>query len=143
MAIQFSIETKYSLKNRMLLKRWVKAVLENKGKKLGNLYFILCDDDFLLKINRQFLKHDYYTDIITFDYTEDGIIAGDLFISIDRVRDNAATLQVSEHEELMRVMIHGVLHLLGLKDKSDEEAKQMRKAEEECLELLKEMSKQG
>ena len=95
-----------------------------------------------MKINRQFLKHDYYTDIITFDYTEDGIIAGDLFISIDRVRDNAATLQVSEHEELMRVMIHGVLHLLGLKDKSDEEAKQMRKAEEECLELLKEMSKQ-
>ncbi len=142
MAIQFSIETKYSLKNRMLLKRWVKAVLENKGKKLGNLYFILCDDDFLLKINRQFLKHDYYTDIITFDYTEDGIIAGDLFISIDRVRDNATALQVSEHEELMRVMIHGVLHLLGLKDKSDEEAKQMRKAEEECLELLKEMSKQ-
>lgn len=142
MAIQFSIETKYSLKNRMLLKRWMKAVLENKGKKLGNLYFILCDDDFLLKINRQFLKHDYYTDIITFDYTEDGIIAGDLFISIDRVRDNATALQVSEHEELMRVMIHGVLHLLGLKDKSDEEAKQMRKAEEECLELLKEMSKQ-
>lgn len=142
MAIQFSIETKYSLKNRMLLKRWVKAVLENKGKKLGNLYFILCDDDFLLKINRQFLKHDYYTDIITFDYTEDGIIAGDLFISIDRVMDNATALQVSEHEELMRVMIHGVLHLLGLKDKSDEEAKQMRKAEEECLELLKEMSKQ-
>lgn len=142
MAIQFSIETKYSLKNRMLLKRWVKVVLENKGKKLGNLYFILCDDDFLLKINRQFLKHDYYTDIITFDYTEDGIIAGDLFISIDRVRDNATALQVSEHEELMRVMIHGVLHLLGLKDKSDEEAKQMRKAEEECLELLKEMSKQ-
>lgn len=142
MAIQFSIETKYSLKNRMLLKRWVKAVLENKGKKLGSLYFILCDDDFLLKINRQFLKHDYYTDIITFDYTEDGIIAGDLFISIDRVRDNATVLQVSEHEELMRVMIHGVLHLLGLKDKSDEEAKQMRKAEEECLELLKEMSKQ-
>ncbi len=142
MAIQFSIETKYSLKNRMLLKRWVKAVLENKGKKLGNLYFILCDDDFLLKINRQFLKHDYYTDIITFDYTEDGIIAGDLFISIDRVRDNATALQVSEHEELMRVMIHGVLHLLGLKDKSDEDAKQMRKAEEECLELLKEMSKQ-
>lgn len=142
MAIQFSIETKYSLKNRMLLKRWVKAVLENKGKKLGNLYFILCDDDFLLKINRQFLKHDYYTDIITFDYTEDGIIAGDLFISIDRVRDNATALQVSEHEELMRVMIHGVLHLLGLKDKSDEEAKQMRKAEEECLELLKEMGKQ-
>lgn len=142
MAIQFSIETKYSLKNRMLLKRWMKAVLENKGKKLGNLYFILCDDDFLLKINRQFLKHDYYTDIITFDYTEDGIIAGDLFISIDRVRDNATALQVSEHEELMRVMIHGVLHLLGLKDKSDEDAKQMRKAEEECLELLKEMSKQ-
>ena len=88
MAIQFSIETKYSLKNRMLLKRWVKAVLENKGKKLGNLYFILCDDDFLLKINRQFLKHDYYTDIITFDYTEDGIIAGDLFISIDRAYKN-------------------------------------------------------
>ena len=142
MAIRFSIETKYSLKNRTLIKQWVKTVVENKGKKLGEVSYILCDDDYLLEVNRQYLKHDYYTDIITFDYTENDRIGGDLFISIDRVRDNATALQVSEHEELMRVMIHGVLHLLGLKDKSEEEAKHMRKAEEECLELLKEMSKQ-
>lgn len=142
MAIRFSIETKYSLKNRTLIKQWVKTVVENKGKKLGEVSYILCDDDYLLEVNRQYLKHDYYTDIITFDYTENDRIGGDLFISIDRVRDNATALQVPEHEELMRVMIHGVLHLLGLKDKSEEEAKQMRKAEEKCLELLKKMSKQ-
>lgn len=142
MAIRFSIETKYSLKNRTLIKQWIKTVVENKGKKLGDISYILCDDDYLLEVNRQYLKHDYYTDIITFDYTENDRIGGDLFISIDRVKDNATALQVSEHEELMRVMIHGVLHLLGLKDKSEEEVKQMRKAEEECLELLKKMSKQ-
>ncbi len=142
MAIRFSIETKYSLKNRTLIKQWIKTVVENKGKKLGDVSYILCDDDYLLEVNRQYLKHDYYTDIITFDYTENDRIGGDLFISIDRVKDNATALQVSEHEELMRVMIHGVLHLLGLKDKSEEEVKQMRKAEEECLELLKKMSKQ-
>lgn len=142
MAIRFSIETKYSLKNRTLIKQWIKTVVENKGKKLGDISYILCDDDYLLEVNRQYLKHDYYTDIITFDYTENDRIGGDLFISIDRVKDNATALQVPEHEELMRVMIHGVLHLLGLKDKSEEEVKQMRKAEEECLELLKKMSKQ-
>ena len=142
MAIRFSIETKYSLKNRTLIKQWVKTVVENKGKKLGDISYILCDDDYLLEVNRQYLKHDYYTDIITFDYTENDRIGGDLFISIDRVKDNATALQVPEHEELMRVMIHGVLHLLGLKDKSEEEVKQMRKAKEECLELLKKMSKQ-
>ena len=142
MAIRFSIETKYSLKNRTLIKQWIKTVVENKGKKLGDISYILCDDDYLLEVNRQYLKHDYYTDIITLDYTENDRIGGDLFISIDRVKDNATALQVSEHEELMRVMIHGVLHLLGLKDKSEEEVKQMRKAEEECLELLKKMSKQ-
>ena len=142
MAIRFSIETKYSLKNRTLIKQWIKTVVKNKGKKLGDVSYILCDDDYLLEVNRQYLKHDYYTDIITFDYTENDRIGGDLFISIDRVKDNATALQVPEHEELMRVMIHGVLHLLGLKDKSEEEVKQMRKAEEECLELLKKMSKQ-
>ncbi len=142
MAIRFSIETKYSLKNRTLIKQWIKTVVENKGKKLRDVSYILCDDDYLLEVNRQYLKHDYYTDIITFDYTENDRIGGDLFISIDRVKDNATALQVPEHEELMRVMIHGVLHLLGLKDKSEEEVKQMRKAEEECLELLKKMSKQ-
>ena len=104
MAIRFSIETKYSLKNRTLIKQWIKTVVENKGKKLGDVSYILCDDDYLLEVNRQYLKHDYYTDIITFDYTENDRIGGDLFISIDRVKDNATALQVPEHEELMRVM---------------------------------------
>ncbi len=142
MAITFSFETKYNLKSRTLIKQWIKRVVESKGKKPGSISYIFCDDDYLLNINRQYLQHDYYTDIITFDYTEEEIVSGDLFISCERIKDNAKEMGVPEKEELMRVIIHGVLHLLGQKDKSDKEAKQMRKAEEESLLLLKEMEKQ-
>ena len=141
MAISFSLETKYNLKSRTLIKKWLKQIIENKGYKLGTLSYILCDDDYLLEINKQYLQHEFYTDIITFDYVENGVINGDIFISVDRVKENAASFGVSEREELMRVFAHGVLHLSGLKDAMSEEASQMRKAENESLELLKELEK--
>ncbi|MEE0910309.1 MAG: rRNA maturation RNase YbeY, partial [Bacteroidales bacterium] len=137
MAISFSLETKYNLKSRTLIKKWLKQIIENKGYKLGTLSYILCDDDYLLEINKQYLQHEFYTDIITFDYVENGVINGDIFISVDRVKENATSFGVSEREELMRVFAHGVLHLSGLKDATSEEASQMRKAENESLELLK------
>lgn len=141
MAISFSLETKYNLKSRTLIKKWLKQIIENKGYKLGTLSYILCEDDYLLEINKQYLQHEFYTDIITFDYVENGVINGDIFISVDRVKENAASFGVSEREELMRVFAHGVLHLSGLKDATSEEASQMRKAENESLELLKELEK--
>ena len=141
MAVSFSLETKYNLKSRTLIKKWLKQIIENKGYKLGTLSYILCDDDYLLEINKQYLQHEFYTDIITFDYVEDGVINGDIFISVDRVKENASLFGVSEREELMRVFAHGVLHLSGLKDATSEEASQMRKAENESLELLKELEK--
>ena len=141
MAVSFSLETKYNLKSRTLIKKWLKQIIENKGYKLGTLSYILCDDDYLLEINKQYLQHEFYTDIITFDYVENGVINGDIFISVDRVKENASLFGVSEREELMRVFAHGVLHLSGLKDATSEEASQMRKAENESLELLKELEK--
>ncbi|MBO5963695.1 MAG: rRNA maturation RNase YbeY [Bacteroidales bacterium] len=141
MAITFTFETKYNLKSRTLIKKWLKQIIENKGCKLGTISYILCDDDYLLEINKQFLQHDNYTDIITFDYVENGIVNGDIFISVERVEENASLFQTSKQDELMRVFAHGVLHLLGFKDKTEQEAKQMRQAENESLELLKELEK--
>ena len=122
MAIQFSFQTNYPLKSRTKIKQWIKQVIEAKGKKTGNITYIFCDDEYLLEVNKQYLKHDYYTDVITFDYVENDLISGDIFISTDRVRENALAFGSSETEELHRVIIHGALHLLGLKDKSEKEA---------------------
>ena len=138
MAIQFSFQTNYPLKARTKIKQWIKQVIEAKGKKMGNITYIFCDDEYLLEVNKQYLQHDYYTDVITFDYVENDLISGDIFISTDRVRENALAFGSSETEELHRVIIHGALHLLGLKDKSEKEASQMRQAENEALKLLNE-----
>ena len=138
MAIQFSFQTNYPLKSRTKIKQWIKQVIEAKGKKTGNITYIFCDDEYLLEVNKQYLQHDYYTDVITFDYVENDLISGDIFISTDRVRENALAFGSSETEELHRVIIHGALHLLGLKDKSKKEASQMRQAENEALKLLNE-----
>ncbi len=138
MAIQFSFQTNYPLKSRTKIKQWIKQVIETKGKKTGNITYIFCDDEYLLEVNKQYLQHDYYTDVITFDYVENDLISGDIFISTDRVRENALAFGSSETEELHRVIIHGALHLLGLKDKSEKEASQMRQAENEALKLLNE-----
>lgn len=138
MAIQFSFQTNYPLKSRTKIKQWIKQVIEAKEKKTGNITYIFCDDEYLLEVNKQYLQHDYYTDVITFDYVENDLISGDIFISTDRVRENALAFGSSETEELHRVIIHGALHLLGLKDKSEKEASQMRQAENEALKLLNE-----
>ena len=105
----------------------------DENKEGGELNFIFCSDDYLLKINKEYLDHDYYTDIITFDYAEQNIISGDVFISKDRVLDNAEKFNVSFENEINRVMIHGVLHLLGYKDKTENERKQMRLKEEQYM----------
>ena len=113
-----------------------KSKIERNNKQLGEISYIFCSDEQLLEINKEFLNHDYYTDIITFDYSEADVISGDLFISIERIKDNAKTLKTSYQEELHRVIIHGVLHLLGYKDKTEVESENMRKLEDECLLIL-------
>lgn len=134
MAISFNfIEIKDNLKQKNKLKSWIKSIVEKEGMKAGDISYIFCSDDYLLEINKTYLQHDYYTDIITFDYNAENKIAGDLFISIDRVRENAEELNQSFEDELHRVIIHGVLHLLGYKDKTEKEEKLMRRKEQECL----------
>jgi len=101
------------------IKKWIKTTISDEVKKTGDISFIFCSDDYLLSINRQYLEHDYYTDIITFDYVEGDVISGDIFISTDRIKENAVLFKVSFQEELNRIMIHGILHLIGYKDKED------------------------
>ena len=96
---------------------WVKRVAASYGRKVGDVAYIFCDDEEILRVNRQYLQHDYYTDIITFDYDEDDVISGDLFISLDTVRTNAEQLGLPYEQELNRVIIHGILHLCGINDK--------------------------
>ena len=113
---------------------WLEQVIVEEGLELGDVNLIFCSDEALLKMNIDFLQHDYYTDIITFDYCEENIVSGDLFISIDRVLDNSVELNAKYETELRRVCVHGVLHLCGFKDKSDEDEKQMRAKEDFYLE---------
>ena len=112
---------------------WINKTISNEKKKTGEISFVFCGDDYLLDINRQYLDHDYYTDIITFDYVENGLISGDIFISIDRVKENAMKYDVSLLNELNRIMIHGVLHLVGYKDKAKEEKELMTSKEDYYL----------
>lgn len=119
--------------NKSKVKSWLKEEIEGKGKKVGDLNMVFCSDEFLLQYNKQYLNHDYYTDIITFDYTEGVSVSGDLFISTERVMENAQLNNKSYEEELLRVMIHGVLHILGHGDKGDAESAQMRLEEEKAL----------
>ena len=137
MPISFNfVEIKDTLSKKNKIKSWIRSVIEEKGVKLGDISYIFCDDEYLLEVNKTYLNHDYFTDIISFDYSDKDKVAGDLFISIDRVRDNAQSLNQEFEKELYRVIIHGVLHLLGLKDKTEAQEKEMRKAEEECLKSL-------
>lgn len=129
-------DVKSKLKDRRLIKNWIKQVADSYGFTLGNLCYIFCSDDRILEVNNEFLKHDYYTDIITFDYVEDGVLSGDMFISVDTVKSNSELFNTSYINELHRVVIHGVLHLCGLKDKSPNDEKKMRAAEEKALAML-------
>ena len=132
----FNKDIKFALKDKLLIKKWIKEVVSSYDNRVGDINIILCDDPSILEINNQFLGHDYYTDIITFDYTEDNIINGELYISIDTVRANALEYGQSFPDELHRVIIHGILHLCGLDDHCDEDIAQMRSAENLSLEKL-------
>ena len=116
---------------------WVKAVAASYGKRVGEIAYIFVDDEKILEVNRQYLGHDYYTDIITFDYCEGDVISGDLFISLDTVRTNAEQVGATYEEELHRVIIHGILHLCGINDKGPGEREIMEAAENKALEMWK------
>lgn len=118
---------------------WVEAVAASHGRRVGEVNYIFVDDPGILAINRQFLGHDYYTDIITFDYTEGDILSGDLFISLDTVGSNAELLGASYDEELHRVIIHGILHLCGINDKGPGEREIMEGAENEALRMRQDL----
>lgn len=122
---------------------WIKRVAEKYGHKLGDIAYIFCSDEHILEVNKQYLQHDYYTDIITFDYTEEKKISGDLFISLDTVKTNAEKFGAEYDTELHRVIIHGILHLCGINDKGPGEREIMEKNENEALELLKEMNNES
>ncbi|MBL0315506.1 MAG: rRNA maturation RNase YbeY [Flavobacteriales bacterium] len=142
MAIQFhQIDVKYSLKNKRRLKTWVQDSILTEKRSMGPINIILCSDEYLIRMNEEYLKHNYYTDIITFDYTIESTVSGDLFISIDRVKDNAIKNSVSTENEIQRVIIHGVMHLCGYKDKKSDEIKTMRSKEEKYLKRLTTISK--
>lgn len=112
---------------------WIKNVAQSYGKKCGDIAYIFCDDEKILEVNKEYLQHDYYTDIITFDYTEGDTISGDLFISLDTVRSNSEQLGVDYSQELHRVIIHGILHLCGINDKGEGEREIMEAAENKAL----------
>lgn len=118
------------------VRAWIKAVAEGYGKKTGAISYIFCSDEKILEVNRQYLQHDYYTDIITFDYTEGNKISGDLFISLDTVRTNAETFHTAYTEELHRAIIHGILHLCGINDKGPGEREIMEENENRALAIL-------
>ena len=126
----------FTLPKKMLTKSWIKDVIESDKKSCGEINYIFCNDSFLLEMNKNYLNHNTLTDIITFDNSENDLISGEIYISIDRVKENALLYSQSFADELNRVMIHGILHLLGNTDKSPAEKSTMRKKEDACLEML-------
>lgn len=134
--INFNYETEFSLKSEEIVSKWIFNVISSEGFKLEEVNYVFCDDDYLHKLNVEFLNHDTLTDIISFDYSVGKIIQGDIFISIERVEDNARDYNVSLEQELHRVIVHGVLHYCGYKDKTDDDAKVMRDKENHYLAQL-------
>ena len=134
--IDFHFELEVEVSSVAELSDWITRIISSEGCELGQLDFVFCDDEKLLSINREYLEHDNYTDIITFDYSEGSVLSGDILISIDRVKENAEEFKVSFFEELLRVMSHGVLHLAGYADKNDVEKKLMRKKEDEKIKMF-------
>ena len=133
--IGFNFETEYSLQKQNELSKWITDLILKEGLKEGDINYIFCNDDYLLEKNVKYLKHNELTDIITFDYSIGKLLSGDIFISIERVKDNAISYNVEVKDELQRVMVHGVLHLCGYKDKSKEEKSLMRDKEDYYLSL--------
>ena len=137
-AITFQVEENldFHLGSKITVRNWLKKVAQKEGKTAGNISYFFCTDEYLLQMNRQFLNHDFYTDIITFDYSGKKKIEGEIFVSVDRVKDNAEKFKQPFQKELMRTIVHGVLHLCGYKDKTPADGKAMHARENEALLML-------
>lgn len=135
--IEFNYEIDFKLSDELLYSKWIEEVILGYEFSLGELNYVFCDDEYLLKLNVEFLEHDTLTDIISFDYTMGKLVGGDIFISVERVKENALEFSHNFEEELRRVMIHGVLHYMGYKDKSDQEKREMRNEEDKSISLFK------
>ena len=134
--INFNYESDFNLDNEEAVAAWISAVIVSENKNEGEINYIFCDDEYLHKINLEYLNHDNLTDIISFDYTVGNEINGDIFISVERVQDNANDFEVSFETELKRVMAHGVLHYCGYKDKGEDDERLMRSKEDEKLSMF-------
>lgn len=134
--IDFNYELDFELEHEEDYIAWLSSIIFSHQKSLGDISFIFCNDDYLHRINLEYLKHDTLTDIISFDYSDGSIISGDIFISVERVKDNATIYNVTFKTELLRVLSHGILHFLGYKDKTKEDVLQMRNKEEESIALF-------
>lgn len=143
MGVFFTVENiEFKLKDKLRIKKWISEVIKRAEKRMGEINYQFSNDENVLRVNQTYLNHDTYTDIITFDYVEGDVISGDILISVDRVKENAETFGIAFEQELHRVIIHGVLHLLGNADKTDKEAANMRKLEEQALQLWNELNVQ-
>ncbi|UAB86377.1 rRNA maturation RNase YbeY [Zunongwangia sp. SCSIO 43204] len=134
--INFYSENDFNLENTDLYKNWLQRVISSEDKRLGEISYIFCDDEYLLDINQRFLDHDTYTDIISFDDSTGNLLNGDIYISTERVKENAAEFNEDFYTELKRVIVHGILHYCGYKDKSKEDAALMRRKESEKIKLF-------
>ena len=131
----FTEDIKFEFKDKLSNNRWLRLVASSEVKKLGDINIIFCSDNYILDVNMKYLQHDYFTDIITFDYCEGNVLNGDLFISVDSVRENASYYGTEFPDELKRVMVHGILHLIGYDDHSEEDIRVMRSKEDYYLSL--------
>ena len=134
--IEFHYETDFRVEDETKFADWLSRVIVSEDGETGQLDYIFCSDNYLFKLNKKHLNHDTLTDIITFDYSEGGLVAGDIFISVDRVRENAVAFKTNFEKELLRVMAHGVLHLLKYNDKTKEQQRQMSAKEDEKMKLF-------
>jgi len=134
--INFNYESDFVLENEVAIATWLSSVIASENKTEGEINYIFCDDDYLHQINMEYLNHDTLTDIISFDYTMGNEIGGDIFVSVERVLDNAKDFNVTFNEELKRVLVHGVLHYCGYKDKSEEDEVLMRSKEDEKMAMF-------
>ena len=134
--ISFNYETDFELHNEPDFSKWLSAVILSENKKEGEINYIFCDDDYLLEINQQYLDHDTLTDIISFDYSVGNEINGDIFVSVERVKENASDYNVTFQEEIQRVLVHGILHYCGYKDKTEADELVMRRKEEEKMKMF-------
>jgi len=131
-----SQDIKFVLKEKRKISRWINDVIKSHQKKLGIVSYIFCSNEYILELNQKYLNHNYFTDIITFDYCSDNKVEGDIFISVDTVLDNSHRFKTNYNDELLRVIIHGVLHLVGFSDKTAKQQKQMRVLEDEALSIF-------